>query len=190
MTGNRKVGLVLQERDRQLLRELGTMRVVDCEQTRIVVGFSSIRRTNRRLLKLTRAGLLRRIFIGSAGHGQKALYTLSPKGAALVDAKLPGLPVRQSPFGTSPFLLHRLAINEIYLAVKHQRLPRPDMRCSRWIGFRSHKHSHSFPMATSNSSLMAQRAQCLSRRTWARRRFRSGRRKFRHTCNWRCRESF
>jgi hypothetical protein len=145
MTGNRRIGLVLQERDRQLLRELGTMRVVDCEQTRIVADFNSTRRANRRLLKLTRAGLLRRIFVGSTGHGQKALYTLSPKGAALVDAKLPGLPLRQSPFGTSPFLLHRLAINEIYLAVKHQHLPRPDMRCARWIGFRE-PLTHALPL--------------------------------------------
>jgi hypothetical protein len=128
--------MVIQERDRMLLRELGVMRVIDCEQMRIVAGFQSIRRANRRLLKLTRAGVLRRIFVGSAAHGQKALYTLSPKGAALVEARLPGLPLRQSAFGTSPFLLHRLAVNEVYLAVKHRRLPRPEMHCARWIGFR------------------------------------------------------
>ena len=136
MTGNRKIGLVIQERDRQLFRELGVMRVIDREQTQVAAGFDSIRRANDRLLRLSRAGLLRRIFIGSAGHGQKALYTLSPRGAATVGAEVAGLPMRQSIFGTSPFLFHRLAINEIYLAVKHQQLPRPDIRCARWITFR------------------------------------------------------
>jgi hypothetical protein len=128
--------LILQERDRRFLVELGIMRVIDRQQAQVAAGFRSVRRANDRLLQLTRAGLLRRIFMGSAGHGQKALYTLSPKGAAVVDARLAGLPLRQSSFGTSPFLLHRLAINEIYLMVRHCPLPGPEMRCSRWITFR------------------------------------------------------
>jgi hypothetical protein len=136
MTGNRRVGLIVQDRDRQLLRELGTMRVIDREQARVVVGFHSVRRANDRLLMLTRAGMLRRIFIPNSVLGQKALYTLSQKGAALVGARLPGLPVRQSRFGASPFLLHRLAINEFYLTVKYRPLPKPDMRLARWITFR------------------------------------------------------
>src|SRR5258708_9893887 len=95
-----------------------------------------MRRANRRLLALVRAGLLRRIFVANAKVGQRALYTLSPKGAALVGARLPGLPLRQSRFGASPFLLHRLAINEFYLTVKWRSLPKPDMRLARWITFR------------------------------------------------------
>jgi Replication-relaxation len=79
---------------------------------------------------------LRRIFIPNPLLGQKALYTLSPKGAALVGARLPGLPLRQSRFGASPFLLHRLAINEFYLTVKYRPLPSLDMRLARWISFR------------------------------------------------------
>ena len=136
MTGNRRVGLIVQERDRHLLRELGTMRVIDREQAQVVAGFHSVRRANDRLLALTRAGMLRRIFIPNASVGQKALYTLSPKGAALAGARLPGLPLRQSRFGASPFLLHRLAINEIYLTVKYRPLPKPDVRLARWISFR------------------------------------------------------
>jgi len=136
MTGNRRVGLIVQQRDRQLLRELGTMRVIDREQAQVVAGFHSVRRGNDRLLALTRAGLLRRIFIPNSAVGQKALYTLSPKGAALVGARLPGLPLRQSRFGASPFLLHRLAINDFYLTVKYRPLPNADMRMARWISFR------------------------------------------------------
>ena len=136
MTGNRRVGLIVQDRDRQLLRELGTMRVIDREQARVVAGFHSVRRANDRLLMLTRAGMLRRIFIPNSVLGQKALYTLSQKAAALVGARLPGLPVRQSRFGASPFLLHRLAVNEFYLMVKYRPLPKPDMQLARWITFR------------------------------------------------------
>jgi len=136
VTGTRRIGLIVQERDRHLLRELGTMRVIDREQAQVVADFHSIRRVNDRLLALTRAGVLRRIFIPNPVLGQKALYTLSPKGAALVGARLPGLPLRQSRFGASPFLLHRLAINEFYLTVKYRPLPSPDMRLARWISFR------------------------------------------------------
>ena len=91
MAGNRRVGIVLQERDRRLLSELGVMRVIDGEMTKIVGGFASRRRVNRRLLKLTRAGLLRSFFVGSTAHGRKAVYTLSPKGSDLVNAKLGGI---------------------------------------------------------------------------------------------------
>jgi hypothetical protein len=136
MTGNRQVGPILQERDRHLLRELDILRVIDREQAQIVTGFRSIRRANRRLLALIRAGLLRRIFIANQGIGQKALYTLSPKAVALIGARLPGLPMRQTRFGASPFLQHRLAINEIYLALRYRALPASELRLARWISFR------------------------------------------------------
>ncbi|MDX2181559.1 MAG: replication-relaxation family protein [Bryobacteraceae bacterium] len=119
-----------------MLRELDVMRVIDREQAQVVAGFHSIRRANDRLLNLTRAGLLNRVFTGTVATGQKAVYLLSPKGAALVDAKLPGLAMRKSPFGPSPLLLHRLAINDIYLTLKYRALPQPEMRFQRWIGFR------------------------------------------------------
>jgi len=136
MTGNKRVGVTVQDRDRQLLHELSVMRVIDREQAQVVMAFQSIRRANRRLIALVRAGMLRRIFIPNPLVGQKALYTLSPKGATLVGARLPGLPMRQSRFGPSPFLLHRLAINEFYLTVKYRPLPKADMRLARWIAFR------------------------------------------------------
>jgi len=90
MTGNSGAGnnnrtIVVQERDRHLLRELGVMRVVDREQVQNVAQFGSITRVNARLLALTRAGLLRRFFLGTTAGGKKALYSLSARGAALVD---------------------------------------------------------------------------------------------------------
>src|SRR5258708_3278284 len=92
MTGNRrKTGLVLQDRDRRLLAELGGMRIVDREQTKLVAGFQSTTRANARLLKLTRARLLNRFFVGSIGAGRKAIYTLSPRGGALINAEYRGI---------------------------------------------------------------------------------------------------
>src|SRR6266536_1586912 len=91
MTGTSSTGLVLQERDRHLLSELATMRIIDREMSKAVGGFRSTRRANTRLLQLTRAGVLRRFFIGSIAHGRKAVYTLSPKGTELVAARLGGI---------------------------------------------------------------------------------------------------
>src|ERR1700722_11132497 len=81
MAGNNRRGIVIQERDRQLLRELAVMRVIDREQAKGVAGFGSTHRANTRLLHLTKAGLLRRFFLGTKGGGQKALYALSRNGA-------------------------------------------------------------------------------------------------------------
>ncbi len=136
MPGNKHRGIVLQRRDLQLLKELDTMRVIDREQAKRVAGFRSTTRANTRLLSLTRAGVLRRTFIGSVGSGQKSLYTLSPKGAALVEARVPGLPFRPSRnLVSSPFLLHQLKINEIFLTLKHQPIPVEGVRFRRWISF-------------------------------------------------------
>jgi Replication-relaxation len=103
MRGNRgRVGLILQPRDQHLLSELRTLRVVDREQARRVASFASVRRTNARLLLLTRAGFLRRSFIGSVGAGRRALY------------RLPSDRARTSP----AFLAHQLALNDVYLRMK------------------------------------------------------------------------
>ena len=63
---------MVQERDLHLLRELAVMRVIDREQAKIVAGFGSTTRANARLLALTRAGLLRRFFLGSGGGGKRS----------------------------------------------------------------------------------------------------------------------
>jgi hypothetical protein len=74
---------MIQPRDLDLLRELAVMRVADREQVKVAAGFGSTTRVNTRLLALTRAGLLRRFFLGSGG-GRKALYALSIKGAQMI----------------------------------------------------------------------------------------------------------
>lgn len=127
--------LIVQARDREFLKELSVMRVVDHEQAKIVAGFGSTSRTNKRLLKLTRAGLLRRFFLGSGG-GRKALYSLSEKGAHLA-----GIPLRgfRRPQGTvlvaDYFVEHQLAVNAVYCTVKFGTMPIPGVTFHRWIAF-------------------------------------------------------
>jgi hypothetical protein len=107
--------IIIQERDRDLLKKLSTFRVVDREQAKIIGGFNSTTRVNTRLLALTRTGLLRRFFLGVNEANKKAVYSLSPKGAALVGATGHG-PRRPNDalLVADFFVLHQLAINEVY----------------------------------------------------------------------------
>lgn len=137
MPGNKRTGVVVQNRDRHLLSELGVMRILDREAAKVVAGFRSTRRANARLLQLARAGLLRRFFIGSIAHGRKAVYTLSPKGTELVSAKLPGINRASERLVVGDaFVAHQSGINEIYLAVKYRPFPHSGIRLIRWHTFR------------------------------------------------------
>lgn len=130
------MGIVVQERDRRLLRELAVMRVVDREQAKLAAGFKSTTRANHRLLVLTKAGLLRRFFLGTSGGGKKALYALSPKGALLVDVPLRG-PRRKADeiLVADFFVVHQLHINQVYCAAKFQAIPVPQAKFVRWLAF-------------------------------------------------------
>lgn len=134
MAGNRrKTGLVLQERDRRLFRELGTMRLIDRELVKVAVGFRSTTRANTRLLKLTRAGLLNRFFIGSVAAGRKAIYTLSKKGGILAGTEY--RPISRSHGKTlvgDLYVDHQMRINDIYATVKFRPLPIG----TRFVGWR------------------------------------------------------
>lgn len=136
MTGNNRRAIILQDRDRRLLSELAVMRIVDREQAKIVAGFGSTTRANTRLLALTRAGFLRRFFLGTVGGARKALYAMSPMGAALV-----GVPHRGPRRGQDQilaadlFAMHQLAINELYCLVKFGQFPADNVRFARWASF-------------------------------------------------------
>jgi hypothetical protein len=128
-------GIVLQARDLHLFRELAVMRVVDREQAKVVAGFASTSRANVRLLALTRAGLLRRFFLGSGG-GRKALYVLSPKGAQA--AQVPCRGPRRPPDAVlvaDYFVGHQLAVNALYCTLKYGVIPVPQMTFHRWQSF-------------------------------------------------------
>lgn len=135
MRGNSGKGIVIQERDRELLRELAHLRVIDREQAKIVGGFGSTTRVNARLLALTRAGLLRRFFLGTTAGGTKALYAISKKGAKLVEVPFRG-PQRpkDEALAVDFFITHQLTVNEVYCALRHGVLPaRVSFR--RWLSF-------------------------------------------------------
>lgn len=126
---------ILQARDRAFLKELSIMRVIDHAQAKVVAGFGSTDRANKRLLKLTRAGLLRRFFLGSGG-GRKALYSLSEKGARFADVPLWGLRRPQGAVLVADYFVeHQLAVNSIYCAVKFARIPVQGVAFYRWIAF-------------------------------------------------------
>lgn len=136
MSGNKQRGMVLQERDLHLLRELAILRVVDRELAKAVAGFASTTRVNTRLLALVHAGLLRRFAMGAAGVGQKYLYALTRKGARYVGVPFRG-PRRRSnaPLVADIFVEHQLAINSVYCAVKCQRIPVSGVSFLRWLTF-------------------------------------------------------
>lgn len=90
------MGVVPQARDRRLLSALRTLRAVDRTQAGALLGIGSVRRANARLLALTRAGYLRRSFLGAEGFGRRALY------------RLPGTRAPKSAG-------HQLLINRVYL---------------------------------------------------------------------------
>jgi hypothetical protein len=136
MGGNKRRGLVIQERDRQLLREMAIMRVIDREQARVIAGFGSVTRVNTRLLRLTRAGLLRRFSLGTTAGGQKALYALSAKSAQLLDVPLRGPQRRANEvLAADYFIEHQLAINELYCRLKYRLRPAPGISFRRWETF-------------------------------------------------------
>jgi len=134
MNGNKRIGLVVQERDRRLLRELGHVRVIGREQAKVLGGFSSTTRVNTRLLALTRVGLLKRFFLGTRAGGAKALYSLSPKGAKFIGVPDRG-PQRRNDTALvgDLFVEHQLAVNDIYCAFKTESLPGVAFR--RWVAF-------------------------------------------------------
>ncbi len=138
MHGNNKSGIVLTSRDRLLLKEIAVGKIIDREIAKEIAGFASTTRANSRLLKLTRAGLLKRFFLGTRAGGTKALYCLSKKGAEIV-----GVPVRliqrksDSLLIGDQFVHHQLFINSIWVQVKFRQVPVPDVQFGRWLAFPS-----------------------------------------------------
>ena len=119
MAGNNRSSLVVQERDLRLFEALETMRVMDREQAKIAGGFHSTTRANARLLALTKAGFLKRAFLGS----RQAVYWLASNSQQRSTQK--ELTPREP---AALFLRHRLEINKVYLLLKHTAIP-----CSRLV---------------------------------------------------------
>jgi hypothetical protein len=136
MSTTRNIGTITTPRDLVILRTLVVTRVLQVDQVMAIGEFSSVRRANRRLLKLVRAGLLKRWFVGTASGGQKALYGLSPQGAALIGETRQGLISwkQDSVITSSQFLAHQLAVNAVFIQWRFAGLP-AGLVCERWMTF-------------------------------------------------------
>ncbi|HEX3683158.1 MAG TPA: replication-relaxation family protein [Bryobacteraceae bacterium] len=99
-----------------------------------VASFHSTTRANTRLLKLTRAGLLRRFFIGTVGSGRKALYTPTEKASALIAVEQ-GLKRKQDQTVIADlFVEHELAVAEIFVTVHYMPIAQ-GTTSKRWRTF-------------------------------------------------------
>lgn len=138
MPGSNTCAVVLTDRDRLLLKELATAKVIDREQSKKIAGFKSTTRANDRLLKLTCAGLLRRFFLGTRAGGTKAIYSLSTKGAqaAQVEGRLIKRKSNSLLIGDL-FVEHQLAVNSVWIQAKFTPIPIPDVQFYRWLIFPS-----------------------------------------------------
>ena len=126
----------MQARDQKLLQELALTRVIDREQAKIIAGFGSTTRVNARLLALSRAGLLRRFFLGATAGARKSLYALSRKGSELAGVQYRGPRLRNDQIlVANSFVQHQLALNQIYCALKTTNAAIPGLVFGRWLTF-------------------------------------------------------
>ncbi len=127
MAGTKRTTLVLQERDLRLLEALETMRVIDRQQASVVAGFGSTTRANARLLALTRAGFLKRAFVGS----RQAVYWLPNKPLQDANRKSESAAVEPAAL----FLRHQLEINRVHLVVQYSGIPARGWWFGKWQNF-------------------------------------------------------
>ena len=124
--------------DRLLFEALVTCRVVDRDQAREITGRKevSVSTSNARLIKLVRAGFLRRFFIATEHGGVKALYSLARRSAAIIHA--PYRPIQRkadSVLISDQFVQHQLALNSLFIQITFRPLPKQDTQFIRWIKF-------------------------------------------------------
>src|SRR5260370_10139804 len=140
-SGNNRRGVVLQPRDHKLLQELAVMRVIDRDQAKRVASFGSTTQVNARLLRLTRAGLLRRFFLGTKGGGQKAIYAFSQAAAKLVDVPFRGPRRRNDEVIVADFFVtNQFASNEVFCDLKSQPFASPEARLENLMTLSSPLH--------------------------------------------------
>jgi len=112
---------LLMPRDLALLKEIAQLQVIDREQARTIGNFGSQTRLNYRLAALRSLGLLKQFFVGLGPGTKKAVFCLTRKGAQV--ARVPYRRTRvasASVLGFDPFLIHRIAIADIYVSVIHK----------------------------------------------------------------------
>ncbi len=137
MTGNRSTRIVT-ESDCKFFEALATARLFDREQASEVTGRRnvSVSTCNAWLLKLVRAGLLKRFFIATEGRGIKSLYCLTPLSAGIAHCEYRPIPrPADSVLTSEPFVLHQLAVNAIFVQLKYRPAPSKNIKLVRWLTF-------------------------------------------------------
>jgi hypothetical protein len=125
----------LMPRDLILLKAVGLLRVIDREQAKEIGKFNSATRLNYRLAALRSLGLLKQFFVGLGPGTRKAVFCLTKRGAQIA-----GVQYQRTRFasdatvGFDPFLIHRVAVGDVYVAVTRQSLPE-GVRTSAWRFF-------------------------------------------------------
>ena len=113
---NGRSTLVLQSRDRILLRNLAILRILDRRQIERLAGFHSASRVNLRLARLRKAGLIVRYFTATSTGSRRAVYALSKRGAVEVNVTFVPLKWRPDSFLLgNAFVAHQLALNDLYI---------------------------------------------------------------------------
>lgn len=133
MTGSNPVRVIVTERDRALLGHLTDARLLDREQIQQLLDFGSVTRANDRLARLHSAGLLYRYFVGTVAGGRKALYALSPRGAAVIGQQL-RWKLRHSQDELligEPGVQHQLAVNWCWISMQRG----PESKLVRFVRF-------------------------------------------------------
>jgi Replication-relaxation len=116
MTGNSNI--IIQRRDLKILRTVSLLRAVDRTQAMVIGSFGSISRVNATMLRLVKAGLLNRFFLGVGPGTRKAIYTVSSKGAAVAGIEYRRFRRRSdSLYSGDLFLEHQLLLNDIYFSL-------------------------------------------------------------------------
>ena len=129
MPGN---NIILQPRDLNLLKAVSLLRAVDRKQATTIGNFGSVTRVNATLLRLVKAGFLNRFFLGVGAGTQKAIYTLTQKGAAVAEVPYRRFRRRNGAlYSGDLFLEHQLLLNDIYVALHAG----PQIRVSNWRVF-------------------------------------------------------
>jgi hypothetical protein len=121
MTGSKVPRVIVTDRDRQLLQYLDEAKLLDRDQIRQLLGIRSISQANVRLLQLHTAGLVRRFFLGTIAGGRKAIYSISPKGAATVGLDKVWRFQRSDNelLVGEAFVEHQLAVNWCWISAKY-----------------------------------------------------------------------
>jgi hypothetical protein len=138
MTGNKPFHLLLTGRDLLLLRSLSRCGVADGAQIKQIAKYGATSTMNARLLKLVQSGFLNRFFTGTRAGGQKAIYSLSRKGALVIGFQ--GRLIQRTPNSLlvgDQFIEHRLAVNSVWIQLEFKTIPISAVEFVRWLSFSS-----------------------------------------------------